>query len=106
MGDDKLGTNMFGSMLKEMENGSFWDKKSEAHLKAINDKTPDLVSGSKYLNETQMLLSESIEKILGIKKDSSIVYLQDIAGNMRDLVDINMQANSKGEPITPPVMGY
>jgi hypothetical protein len=53
-----------------------------------------------------MLLSESIEKILGIKKDSSIVYLQDIAGNMRDLVDINMQANSKGEPITPPVMGY
>jgi len=44
---------------------------AQANLQAIDDKTPDLTTGSMFLDETANMLGRSIEGILGVGRDTT-----------------------------------
>ena len=74
-------------------------EKANAKLTAIDNKTPEIATRSEFLGETANMLSESIENILGIGKDTTS------ADMLQELKIANEQrAAQEANNLTPEVL--
>lgn len=72
-------------------------KKTAASVDEINEKTPDQRASSDFLQRSSLLLSESMDQILGIQSRDSMGLLEDMAGSLDGILFATTKtANNNG----------
>ena len=69
---DKLGNRLLADIEEGMRNSFLANAETAKNTKNIDDKTPEIVTTQpKFLDETAAMLGESIERILGVGRDTT-----------------------------------
>ena len=96
---DKLGNKLLQGIEEGMRQNFQVASQTAKNTKAIDDKTPDIVTTQpKFLDETAAMLGESIEKILGVGRDTTAEdMLEELrVANMQRAAQTTMVGSAEG----------